>query len=522
MIRLFLILVLFGFGGTVLAQHDPVVMRVNGKEVLRSEFEHFYNKANPSARVSFKELGTYASRFADFKLKIAAAEAAGLDTSRTFREEQNDYRRRLMKVYLTDEGMAERVARSYYDKMKSARYAGRVCAKHIFVYLPQNVTGQTLRGVEARMDSIYAVLAKKNGGALSFDACVERFSDEKEAFWVSWLQMPVEFEEVVFGLQTGEISRPFFTPQGIHIVRVLEREELPPFEEMKGEMKEEINRRQNRCRGVDKGARALVEKLKKEYRYMPDKAGVAELLAKGKTERVLFTLDGKAYDGELFSRFAVAHPAGVGRQLDGFITKSILDYEESRLEEKHSECRIWMQAHRDSMLLAEVTEREIEQGLKEEAGLEAYFEAHRSDYYWEVPRYRGIVLHGVTKRVVKQARKLLRQLPEEEWMDAIRLTFNAGGTPQVQAEQGVFAPGDNEAVDEWVFKIKGAASTPMLSFPFTAVQGRKQKGPEHWTEVRDSLKAAYRQELEERWTARLRAAGMVEIDQEVLKTVNNH
>ena len=518
MIRLFLILVLFGFGGTVLAQHDPVVMRVNGKEVLRSEFEFFYNKANPSVRVSFKELGAYASRFADFKLKIAAAEAAGLDTSRTFREEQNGYRRRLMKVYLTDEGMAERAARSYYDKMKSARYAGRVCAKHIFIYLPQNVTGQTLRGVEARMDSIYEALAKGNGGAASFDACVERFSDEKEAFWVSWLQMPVEFEEVVFGLQTGEISRPFFTPQGIHIVRVLEREELPPFEEMK----EEIHRRQNRCRGVDKGTRALVEKLKKEYRYMPDKAGVAELLAKGKTERVLFTLDGKAYDGSLFSRFAAAHPAGVGRQLDGFITKSILDYEGGRLEEKHSECRIWMQAHRDSMLLAEVTEREIEQGLTDEAGLEAYFEAHRSDYDWKEPRYKGIVLHGATKRVVKQARKFLKQLPEEEWMDAVRLTFNAGNAPQIRVEQGVFVPGDNEWVDMRIFGRKRAVLTPDLSFPFTAVLGHKQKGPASWTEVREPLKAAYRQELEECWTARLRAAGMVEIDQEVLKTVNNH
>ena len=134
--------------------------------------------------------------------------------------------------------------------------------------------------------------------------------------------------------------------------------------------------------------------------------------------------------------------------------------------------------------------------------------------------YKGIVLHCTTKRVAKQVRKFLKQIPEEEWMDAIRLTFNAGDTPKVQAEQGLFAPGDNAYVDDLVFKGKDA--TPVLSFPFTAVQGRKQKGPDSWQEVREPLVTAYRNYLETHWVAKLRAAGKVEIDQEVLKTVNNH
>lgn len=520
MIRLFLLLVFcFGFGKTVLAQHDPVVMRVNGKEVPRSEFEYFYKKGKNSIDADSRQLAVSANRFADIKLKIAAAETAGLDTSRILIEEQNSYRRRLTKTYLTDKETTERAVQGYYDKMKSsARYACSVRIKHIFTYLPQNITGQTLHEKEIRMDSIYNALTKGTAGEDFFDACVERFSDEKEPFWINRLQMPVEFEEVVFGLQVGEISRPFFTPQGIHIVKVLERKELPSFEEVK----DEIARRQSRHWKVTEGTRALVEKLKKEYGYVADKAGVAELLAKGKTNRVLFTLDGKKYVGSDFARFAAAYPAGIRRQLEGFITKTILDYEDERLEEKHPEFRMLVRAHRDSMLLAEVVNREIGRGLADEAGLKAYFESHRSDYYWDEPRYKGIVLHGATKRVVKQARKFLKQIPEAEWMDAIRLTFNAGGSPQIQAEQGVFAPGDNEYVDKLVFKTGGVPATPMLSFPFTAVQGCKRKGPDCWTEVRDPLTAAYRQELERRWMTRLRATGKVEIDQEVLKTVNNH
>lgn len=517
MVRLLLVFVFFGFGLTVSAQDDPVLMRINGKEVLRSEFEHSYNKNGVFVGTDRKALDAYVNKFIDFRLKIEAAEVAGLDTSFVFRKEQDDYRRCLIKSCLTDEETVEQEARRYYDKMKSGRRASQVHVKHIFKYLPQNISSHILREMEFRMDSIYGALVKEGAGALSFDTCVEQFSDEKKAFWVGWLQMPTEFEDIVFGLNAGEISRPFLTPQGIHIVKVLEQQEILPFEKMK----DKIIHCQTYRHGMDKGTQFFVEKLKKEYHYMPDKTGIDELLVKGGTSRTLFTLDGKAYGGKEFAGFAAAYPAGTRRQLEAFTVKTILDYENSRLELKHPEFRASVQGHRDSMLLAGITDREVGQrSMTDESGLKAYFEAHRSDFYWDEPRYKGIVLHCTTKRVAKQVRKFLKQIPEEEWMDAIRLTFNAGGARKVQAEQGLFAPGDNAYVDDLVFKGKDA--TPVLSFPFTAVQGRKQKGPDSWQEVREVLVDAYRNCLETRWVAKLRAAAKVEIDQEVLKTVNNH
>ena len=176
---------------------------------------------------------------------------------------------------------------------------------------------------------------------------------------------------------------------------------------------------------------------------------------------------------------------------------------------------------RDNLLADRITEKEIEQrALADESGLRAYFEEHRSDYQWKESRYKGIVLHCVTKRIAKQARKFLKHLPENEWKDAIRLTFNVGSQPQIQSEQGVFAPGDNAYVDDLVFKKKD--STPVMSFPFTAVLGKKVKGPEDYREVREALIADYQSYLEKQWMSRLRANSKVEINQEVLKTVNNH
>ena len=494
-------------------QQDPVLMRINGKDVLRSEFEYIYNKNNTLTGVEQKTLQEYVDLFVNFKLKVAAAEAAGMDTARAFREELEGYRRQLAKSYLTDDGAAEIAAKQVYDKMKAGHRAEQVQISHIFKYLPQTVTAHALRKAEHEMDSIYTIL---KSGQTDFATCVSNYSDEKAPFWVSWLQMPTEFEEVAFNLQTGEMSQPFFTPQGIHIIKVLDRKEIRPF----AEMKSEIIRRQARHHRTDKGTEALVERLKKEYQYTPDKSGMEELLLKGSTDKRLFVIDGKEYTGKMFAPFAAAHPQGVQRQLDGFVMKSVLDYEYTRLEQKYPEFRMLMQEYREGMLLFEISNREIwERASLDEAGAAAYFAEHRSDYFWETPRYKGIVLHATTKQIGKQAHKLLKSLPEEEWQNAIRLMFNAKSR-QVQAEQGLFAPGDNAYVDEKIFKRGKAESTK--SFPFTTFLGEKVKGPKSYREVRGTVTGDYQNHLEKCWIMQLRADSKVEINQEVLRTVNNH
>ena len=87
MIRSGLTIILLCLGLVVFAQQDPVLMRINGKEILRSEFEYIYNKNNALAGSEQKTLSEYVDLFVNFKLKVAAAEAAGLDTTQAFREE---------------------------------------------------------------------------------------------------------------------------------------------------------------------------------------------------------------------------------------------------------------------------------------------------------------------------------------------------------------------------------------------------------------------------------------------------
>ena len=498
---------------------DPVLMRINGKEVRRSEFEYVYNKNRSLPGVEKKTLKEYVKLFVDFKLKVAAAEAAGIDTTQAFRQELAEYRRLLLQDYLIDAGAAEEEARSCYDRMATAAQSGRVLVSHVFKYLPQNVLRSELNRVELQMDSVYRAL-EKDTTAATFAACVRRLSDEKEPFCVERLQMPVEFEEVVFRLKPGEISKPFFTPQGIHIVKVLACEDLASFDEMKPD----IMAHQLQALGVrSKGVQAFIRKLKQKYHYTSNEKGISELFSKGSTKQVLFTIDGQEYTGEAFARFAAYDVEGIRRQLDSFVSKSLLDYEDKHLKENCEEFRFLMQEFRDGMLCFEMSNREVwQKALEDEVGLQAYFQAHASDYHWETPRYRGIVLHCASKRVGKRVRKLLKEIPEEEWGDGIRLVFNAEGKQQVRYEQGVFLMGDNATVDALAFKKKKREMPVDESYPFTTIFGKIEKGPGSVEEVQRQVVADYQQYLDAAWVARLRAAGKVEINQEVLKTVNNH
>lgn len=502
-------------GVSAFAQEDPVLMQINGKDITRSEFEYIYNKNNSLNELESKTLPEYVDLFINFKLKVSAAEAAGIDTTRAFREELDGYRRQLAKSYLTDEEAEEAYVRQYYDKMQAGSRAGYVQVTHIFKYLPQTAPKTLVNDAEVRMDSLYTVLSANPDA--DFAAHVEQFSDDKNPFWVGFLQTPEEFENVVFTMKSGDISKPFFSPQGIHIVKVLDRKELPPF----AEVKEEISRRLARRHGVGKGTEIFVEKLKKEYGYRADDDAIRELQANGETDKTLFTLNNQAYTGADFKRFAASYPRNPRMQLDAFVIKSVLDYENSRLESKYPAFRLLMQEYKEGMLLFEISNREVwERAVADEAGQTAYFDSHKSDYKYKEPRYKGVVVHCADKKMAKQIKKMIKKLPEEVWADTIAKAFNRDSVEVVKVEAGLFAKGDNKYVDKLVFKT--GSFEPLESYPFTAVFGGKRKGPDSYKEVRGPLAADYQNFLESLWVKRLREESKVEINEEVLKTVNNH
>ena len=83
-----------------LAQKEPIVMTVNGVPVTRSEFEYSYNKNNGEGIADKLTVEEYVELFVNYKLKVAAALDARLDTLSSFKEEYAMYRNQQVRPTL--------------------------------------------------------------------------------------------------------------------------------------------------------------------------------------------------------------------------------------------------------------------------------------------------------------------------------------------------------------------------------------------------------------------------------------
>jgi len=100
----------------------------------------------------------YAALFAQSKLKVEAARAAGLDTTTVFRKQHEKRRTELVESYLIDKQVMDSCARVLLSEDGIESTYGRVQVMQIFKRLPQTVTSRHLEEEKARMDSIYRVI----------------------------------------------------------------------------------------------------------------------------------------------------------------------------------------------------------------------------------------------------------------------------------------------------------------------------------------------------------------------------
>ena len=431
-----------------------------------------------------------------FCLKVKAAEKRGLDTLPSFRMQCDSLRRILSVDYLVDKTVVEEKVQAMYDARKKA-YGEEVHVLQLFNYLPQNVSVLKLRSVEQLMDSLYQCLMK---GRADFDTLVQDYSDEKQSRWIAPLQKSVEWENKVAALKVGEFTAPFYTPEGIYMVKLLGKRTCPDLKDVREKLLPYAYRA---------GALALAEKLKEAYCFQPNRPGIDELMRSSRTDQELFRIGTVSYSGADFAHFAMAYPTALKEQWEMFQLKCVLDYENGVLEEKYPKFKQQLQAFRDERLVELITYEEIIKPTDTiNIALENYFKAHRSSYYWDAPRFKGVVAHCANKTVAKQLRKLLKRTPREEWKTVLE-DFSVAHGENVVCEMAVFAQGDNPFVDRKIYKGKQVSS--LSTHPFTVVSGKKIKGPEMLDEAGQKVLVDYRKLLLKQWESDLLSTFKTEI-----------
>ena len=151
--------------------------------------------------------------------------------------------------------------------------------------------------------------------------------------------------------------------------------------------------------------------------------------------------------------------------------------------------------------------------------LQGYFESHKNDYAWDLPHFKGGVIHCLNKKVASKLKKRLKKCPLNKWNEEISAFSQENPEWKVVVETGLFQIGTNPYVDKLAFKC--GHFTPRTDLPYAFVLGKRlKKGPEDFQDVRDEVQRDYRLWTERTQMEELKRGFRIEINQDILKTVN--
>jgi peptidyl-prolyl cis-trans isomerase SurA len=641
--------VLIGIWTTsVLGQEPQVLLSVGDEQVSLEEYERIYRKNNNAASLNRQSPEEYLDLFINFKLKVKEAEALGMDTTARFRNELEGYRKQLARPYMVDEEAKEAMMQEAYEWSKYD-----IRASHILIRLPESPSPEdTLAAYDKIMEirnrvlggEAFDVVARatsedtrvhQNGGDLNyftvfsmvypfekmayntpvgqvsmpfrtsygyhilrvvdkrpargsikvahifvrtpsgtneekkkeayeriqmvsdslqlgtdFGELAMRYSDDGasarsggEIPWFGTGRMIPEFEDAAFALEKkGDLSKPFKSFYGWHIVKLIDKKEIGSYEEMKPELQQKIDRGDRNAARTD----SFISRLKSEYQFSENREalqplyqGVDSTLGLGTwqagsladLDQILFRIGEKEVLNGAFASYMEQEQyhgkardprVWVDQLYKSYTDEQVIAYEEARLPEKYPEFRYIYEEYHDGILLFDIMDQQVwSKAISDSAGLEAYHRANRKSYMWGERTDAFVVTcsEGVDVRAVRNAYKKIRKGKlDQEKLNAIhcpndtvpcitltRHLVEKGENAMIDASAGISGPGQLVDTD-------GTKS-------FVIVKGLRPPEPKKLDETRGQVTSDYQEYLEAEWLKTLKAKYPVEVNQDLLTQI---
>ena len=382
-------------------------------------------------------------------------------------------------VYTTPIGEVTPVFRSPYGfhiaKVQEERDFEEVHAAHIMKMTP---VGDVHRMADAHMamDSIYKLAIQDS---IDFASLASANSEDRgsamrggDLGWFGRGAMVQPFEDITFGLEIGQVSKPFQTRFGVHISKLYGKRGIQPLDSMRSQILRQVQRDQR----MKIAEESFIKKTRAEYQLPSEMSDT----------------DVKAY--------ADAH-----------------------LEEKHADLRNLVKEYHDGILLFDVSLREVwDKASQDTEGLAAFFKANKKNYVWDEPRFKGHMIYAKNETAAKVAKQIVKTAHPDSVMSYLNQRVNVDSVMYVRVERGIWTKGKNAAVDLLGFKIKDTEYVPNEEFPIVIAVGKTIKAPQVYTDERGKVVTDYQDYLEKSWVKSLREKYPVVINQEALETLKSN
>ena len=378
-------------------------------------------------------------------------------------------------VYGTEVGKVSAPFRTQYGfhivLVEEERDHKEVKASHIMKMTPRGESDSVVAAKKALIDSIAAIVNAENFAEVAKAESDDRGSSARggDLGWFGKGMMVKPFEDAAFALEVGQISAPFQTMYGWHILYKEGERSIQPLDSIRSQVERQVQR-DERAKEADK---SFIRKTRAEY----------NLPAEMSDEEV------KAYADE-------------------------------HLEEKYPELRNLVQEYHDGILLFEVSLREVwDKAAKDTAGLEQFFAANKKKYTWDAPHFKGWLLQCKDKNSAKAAQAIIKSADPDSVKSYIAHRINQDSVTYVKAQRGLWEQGKNAAVDKYGLKIKKAEFTPNEQLPYVVCVGKKLKAPATWDDEKGKVTTDYQDFLEKAWIEKLRAKYPVIINEDVWQSI---
>jgi len=415
---------------------------------------------------------------------------------------------------------------------------GEVEVAHLLINVKNTMNQEEVAAGEKKIREIYQQI--KDGA--EFGEMALRHSEDRSTAkdggklpFFGTGKMVEPFEVAAFGVSVGEVSEPFLTQYGWHIIKGLDKRPVPSFEELESDIKTRVSRDSR----AELTTSSFLNKLKKEYNVQSYPKVLNKLVQAADSNiwdgslvvsekimsETLLSIAGKNYSTTEFINYLKGRKQNRKRTPDRIVRdkfseweeSTLMDYEDSKLESKHNAFRLLMNEYRDGILLFELTDQKVwSKAVQDSTGLAAFYNEHKMDYMWP-ERYNATIYSCANPEIAKQLRKLLKK---KKGMDVIKSTLNAKSELNVKIDEGMFTLEDREILAK-VSKSKGLSDNIDFNGQTCIVNVKEflSPQPKKLTEAKGLVTADYQKFLEQEWIKELRKKYSFQANEKVLHSI---